>query len=287
MASPFIASCIQNCATRDPVASLNQCVALIEKAGSDGASLVCLPEFCTQLHVDGKIFDTGAVIENEHHGLKVICDLAASLQLWILIGSIAVIDRTGQQRNRSLLIDRDGTVIARYDKIHMFDVNLGDGEVYRESDKFDPGNDVVVAPTPFGAIGLTVCYDLRFPALYRLLAHNGAQILTIPAAFTHTSGKAHWHVLCRARAIENGCFVFAPCQYGHHGKARTYGHSLIIDPWGNILAEGSEDAPCIISAEIDIERVEDARKRIPSLEHDRPLALAGSRKPQQAVRKAG
>lgn len=274
MSKPFVAACVQSRATEDTGRSVSECIELTRDAHARGADLICLPEYCAHLHVEGRTFDTGAVPEDQHGALIEFRSLAKSLETWLLVGSIAIIDETGNQRNRSLLLDPGGNITARYDKIHMFDVNLSDGEVYRESDSFRAGEVVVVADTPFARLGLSVCYDLRFAALYRLLAHSGATVLTVPAAFTHTTGQAHWHVLLRSRAIETGSYVVAPCQYGYHGSARTYGHSLIISPWGEVLAEGCEDGPDVITAEIDPQAVLDARSRIPALEHDRPLSLA-------------
>lgn len=279
MFEPFRIACVQNRATDDTGRSVSECTRLIHDANAQGADVICLPEFCAHLHVEGKTFDTGAAPEDRHRGLAELRSLAGSLKKWLLVGSIAVIDETGQQRNRCLLIDPTGDIAVRYDKIHMFDVDLGNGEAYRESDSFGAGDSVVVVDTPFARLGLSVCYDLRFAALYRRLAHNGATVLTVPAAFTYTTGKAHWHVLLRARAIETGSYVVAPCQYGYHGKARTYGHSLIISPWGEILAEGSEDTADVVTAEIDPQAVIDARSKIPALEHDRPLNLAMSQPP--------
>ncbi|MGI9318539.1 MAG: carbon-nitrogen hydrolase family protein [bacterium] len=274
MGQSFTAACVQNCAINNTDQSVTECVSLIESAHNQGADLIVLPEFCAHLHVEGKVFETGAAPESAHAALATFSDISRSLSTWILIGSVAVVDQNGNKRNRSFLIDPSGEVTARYDKIHMFDVSLNDGEVYRESDTFTAGDKAVIADTPFARLGLTVCYDLRFAALYRILSQSGANVLTVPAAFTHTTGKAHWHVLLRARAIETGSFVIAPCQYGYHGKARTFGHSLIIDPWGEILAEGAEDTADVVLAEIELEKVTQARLRIPALEHDRPLSLA-------------
>jgi predicted amidohydrolase len=172
-----------------------------------------------------------------------------------------------------MMISPQGEITARYDKIHMFDVQLGNGESYKESDVFEPGTEAVIAQTPWGPLGMTVCYDLRFPYLYRTLAHAGAQILSVPAAFMRTTGQAHWHVLLRARAIETGCYVIAPCQNGSHGRAKTYGHSLIIDPWGEVLADGHGDEEDIIMAEIDLAKVHEARGKIPALNHDREYTV--------------
>jgi len=272
MTQPFKIACVQNRAVDNTETSVGECLELIQSASDQGAELICTPEFCGHLHVDGKTFQTGARPEHQHEGLRLFQQGAAQMQRWLLVGSLAVVDEAGQLRNRSFVIDPNGKIVSRYDKIHMFDVNLKDGEVYRESDTFTPGSKLVIAQTPYARLGLSVCYDLRFAALYRLLAQNGATVLTVPAAFTHTTGKAHWHVLLRSRAIETGSFVVAPCQYGYHGNARTYGHSLIIGPWGQILAEGGDDQDMII-ATIDPAEAETARAWIPALEHDRPLSF--------------
>ncbi len=267
----FTVACVQNRAD-DTDRGLDECETLAREARERGAQLICTPEFCHRLHVDADGLSAGAAAESAHPALARLSALAAELGAWLLVGSLAVRDADGRQRNRSLLLDDRGNVVARYEKIHMFDVNLGAGETYRESDSFEPGDRSVVADTPFARLGMTVCYDVRFAALYRALAQAGAQVLTVPAAFTHTTGKAHWHVLLRARAIETGSYVVAPAQYGVHGKARTYGHSLVVDPWGEIVAEAGE-AAAVITATIDVSRVAAARSRIPSLEHDRPYAM--------------
>ena len=192
------------------------------------------------------------------------------------LGSLAVRTEGRQLANRAFVIDPRGEIRARYDKIHLFDVNLPSGETYRESNTVAPGDDAVVANLPFARVGLSVCYDLRFPQLYRTLAKAGAEILTVPSAFTETTGKAHWHVLLRARAIENACFVMAPAQGGEHANGRrTYGHSLIIGPWGDIIAEGGVD-PGIVAAEIDLGEIAAARGRVPALNHDRPYSPPGT-----------
>lgn len=175
----------------------------------------------------------------------------------------------GRSRNRSVMLDPGGNIQARYDKIHLFDVDLGNGECYRESDCFEPGTQAVLSPTPWGPLGMTICYGLRFPGLYRMLAKTGALFLACPAAFMKTTGEAHWHTLVRARAIETGCFMIAPCQNGHHGSAWTYGHSLVVDPWGNIIGEGHGEDEDVIVAGIDVEQAYEARSRIPALRHDR------------------
>ncbi len=273
MKSKFKISCVQNSARNDTQESLRECGELVAVASDSGADLICLPEFLSHLHTDKGIFETGAMPEKDHLAIPFFTDLAISTRSWLLLGSIAVVESDQKKRNRSILINPEGQIMARYDKIHMFDVNLGKGEEYRESDVFEAGTKAVVVDTPLAKLGLTVCYDLRFAALYRALAQNGAQILTVPAAFIHTSGKAHWHVLLRSRAIETGCYVVAPCQYGNHGTTKTYGHSLIVNPWGEILAEGAEDRADVISAVIDLRKVDAARVKIPALVHDRSFEI--------------
>ena len=207
--------------------------------------------------------------EEAHPGVPHFAALAKELGIWLLIGSMPV--RADEKRiaNRSFLFDPKGAIVARYDKIHMFDVDLPNGETYRESNGVRPGGQGVVAQTPWGAIGLTICYDVRFAYLHRALAQAGAVMLTVPAAFTVPTGQAHWHVLLRARAIETGCFVFAPAQTGEHAEGRlTYGHSLIVAPWGEVLADAG-DKPGYIVADIDLERVQKARSMVPALRHDR------------------
>jgi predicted amidohydrolase len=192
--------------------------------------------------------------------------------VWLLAGSLVTRTDGGKAANRSFLIDSNGVVQTHYDKIHMFDVDLGNGEVHRESNAYEAGTKAVTADLPWGKLGMTVCYDLRFPQLFRgLVQKGGAEFISMPAAFTRPTGEAHWHVLLRARAIENGCYVFAPAQCGVHENGRkTYGHSLIIDPWGRVLADGGEE-PGFISAEIDPAQVARARTKIPSLTHDRDI----------------
>ncbi len=212
-------------------------------------------------------------------------ELARELGIWLLLGSL-VIDPAGEPgategeerlANRSFLLDAAGGIVARYDKIHMFDIDLPGGESYRESNAYRPGGHTVVAETPWGRLGMSVCYDVRFPQLYRALAQAGADFLAVPSVFTVPTGRAHWHVLLRARAIENGCFVFAPAQWGEHTAGRkSYGHSLIVDPWGEVLADGGEEVG-IVTARIDPARIAEARHTVPSLAHDRaftPPALA-------------
>jgi len=215
-----------------------------------------------------------AVVEEEADvSLTTLREIARKLGIYVHIGSLAIRISNERAANRSFLIDPKGDIAARYDKIHMFDVDLADGESYRESRNYRPGELAVLADLPWGRLGLTVCYDLRFPALYRALAEAGATMLAIPSAFTKQTGEAHWHVLMRSRAIENGCFVFAAAQGGKHENGReTYGHSLVVDPWGRIIAEGGIE-PGIVMAEIDLAEVAKARARIPSLQHGRRFEI--------------
>ena len=275
----FNIACIQNCATDTLSQTIQDCEVLSREAYDAGADLICLPEFFSYLNLNEKGLDVAPFRESEHPTLAAFQELSLKLQVWILLGSIAIYDSQGKKRNRSILLNPRGEIEVRYDKIHMFDVNLPNGEVYRESDVFSPGNKAVTASLPWGELGLTVCYDLRFPHLYRSLAHAGADVISVPAAFTRTTGQAHWHVMLRSRAIETGAYVVAPCQYGDHGRAKTYGHSLIIDPWGRILADGGEDRGYII-AEVDMEEVKNARRMIPALEHDRDYTKPNLELPQ-------
>jgi predicted amidohydrolase len=269
-------ACIQNCAGPDMSASLAEAEALCRQAASEGAAFLLLPEFFSCLKVAEDAFELGVMSEGDHPALPRFRELARETKAWILLGSLAIAAAGEKALNRSYLIDDKGDIQAHYDKIHLFDVDLPGGESYRESDFIQPGDRAVVAQTPWGAIGLSICYDLRFPDLYRTLAKAGADFLAVPAAFARTSGQAHWHVLLRARAIENGCYVFAPCQPGTHGGERaTYGHSLIVDPWGRILADGGEETGYVI-AEIDRTEIAKARGMIPSLSHDRPFIAPDS-----------
>jgi predicted amidohydrolase len=204
--------------------------------------------------------------------------LARELGIWLHIGSMAVLATPDKIANRSFLFTPDGAIAASYDKIHMFDVQLPDGESYRESKSFQAGDRAVLAELPWGRLGLTICYDLRFPTLYRALAKAGASFIAVPSAFTVPTGQAHWHTLVRARAIETQCFVFAAAQAGEHENGRrTFGHSLIVSPWGGILAEGDGVNPSVIFADVELEAIAEARRRVPSLEHDRPFEVVYAR----------
>jgi predicted amidohydrolase len=264
-------ACVQLRCGDDVLANVRAASELIRAARKHGAQFIATPENTGLMAADGGAKLEKTVAEKDDRALPQFCGLAEELGAWLLIGSLAIKVSEGKTANRSYLIGPNGRVAARYDKIHLFDVNLPSGETYRESNTVAPGNEAVVANLPWGRVGLSVCYDLRFPQLYRALAKNGADILTVPSAFTETTGKAHWHVLLRARAIENGCFVVAPAQGGTHANGRkTYGHSLVIGPWGDILAEAGTE-PSVISAELDLAEVAAVRARLPSLQHDTPF----------------
>ncbi len=273
MSAPFKVACIQTNSKRDPDVNIAEVAPLIAEARRQGADLILTPEIVGMLEPVRRQHIAKAEPEASHRVLAAFRRIAAEAGAWLVVGSLSVKLDDGRLANRSFLVDPHGDVQARYDKIHMFDVQLEGGETYRESATFRSGDRAVVAATPWGPFGMSVCYDLRFAHLYRALAHAGAIYLSIPAAFTRPTGRAHWHVLIRARAIETGCFVFAPAQCGEHADGRkTYGQSLIVAPWGEILAEGSADTVGIITAEIDPAKVWEARRMVPSLEHDRPFA---------------
>ncbi|MDM7931633.1 carbon-nitrogen hydrolase family protein [Tabrizicola sp.] len=269
------AALIQLTVSDDPAANLPVTVSLVRQAVAAGAGFILTPELTNGLSSSRAHQRHVFRHEEADETLAALRAEAKAAGVWLLIGSLGVLthDADGRFANRSFLIGPDGGVVARYDKIHMFDVNVSETEVYRESEGYRPGNRAVLAETPFGKVGMTVCYDLRFPALYRRLAQAGAQILTVPAAFNHITGAAHWETLLRARAIETGCIVLAPAQTGFHpetaGKGRrTHGHSLAVAPWGEVLADGGTD-PGVTLVDIDLARVDAARHRVPSLTHDR------------------
>ncbi len=266
-------ACVQHCAGLDQDANLEILSGLIAEAAAAGAELICLPEYCACYGMRDDALEVGAEPEAGHAALRLLAEQARRHARWLLIGSIAIRLDDGRICNRSYLLDPEGKVQARYDKIHLFDVDLAGGESYRESATIKPGETAVVAPTPLATMGLSVCYDLRFPQLYRAMAQAGAEILFVPAAFTRQTGQAHWHLLLRARAVENACFVIAPSQCGDaEGRLARYGHSLIVDPWGEVLADGGE-AEGIVTADIDLGRIATARHRIPALRHDRAFEV--------------
>lgn len=265
MTGPFVAACLQTNAGPEIDANLDAVAALAEAARKRGADFIMLPEMAALIDAGRERVLAKAEPEDDNRALARFRDLARQVGVPVLVGSMAIKLAPDRLANRSFLIAADGRVTARYDKIHMFDVALDGGETYRESATYQPGAALVLTDLPWGRLGMTVCYDLRFPVLYRRLAQAGADFLSVPSAFTRQTGAAHWHVLLRARAIETGCYVFAPAQCGEHAAGRkTYGHSLIVDPWGRILAEAGEE-PGVILARIDPGEVAAARRRIPSL----------------------
>ncbi len=273
MSKTFRVACIQNCAERDMTPSIAAIEPLIRSAAKDGAQLIQLPEMATMIEPQNPKVLEKAVVESADPGLKRFRELTRETKTWMIVGSL-LIKQEGESRvvNRSYMINPAGEITARYDKLHMYDVDLATGESYRESATVRPGNRAIIAGSPWGPIGLSVCYDLRFAYLYRALAQGGAGYLAIPAAFTYTTGKAHWHILCRARAIETGSYVFAANQCGIHAEGRrTWGHSLIVSPWGEVLADGGEDVGYIV-ADVDPAKVQEARQAVPALHHDRAFS---------------
>jgi len=272
-AGTFKAAMIQMRSGLTPGANSDDAVRMIGEAKSAGADYVLTPEMTNILAAKREQLFSVVVEEEADASLATLREVARKLGIYVHIGSLAIKISPDRAANRSFLIDPKGDILARYDKIHMFDVDLAGGESYRESRNYRPGELAVLADLPWGRLGLTVCYDLRFPALYRALAEAGATMLAIPSAFTKQTGEAHWHVLMRARAIENGSFVFAAAQGGKHENGRdTYGHSLIVDPWGRIIAEGGTE-PGVIMAEINPAEVASARACIPSLQHGRRFEI--------------
>ncbi|MEE9455495.1 MAG: carbon-nitrogen hydrolase family protein [Paracoccaceae bacterium] len=270
---------IQLTSSNNPAANLRKVEALIRTASNGGAKFVLTPETTNIISASRKHQTAVLHTEGSDPTLKHLCKLADALNIWLLIGSLALKTNDADARfaNRAFLIAPNGEIQARYDKIHMFDVDLGSGEAYRESAAYRPGNSATLAKTPIGNIGMTICYDMRFPELFRTLAQGGAEILAVPAAFTVPTGRAHWHTLLRARAIETGCFVLAPAQVGSHDdggnpRRQTYGHALAVSPWGQILADGGETEG-VTFVDIDLNEVVRARAKIPSLEHDREFEL--------------
>ena len=260
----FTAACLQVNASSDMDANLSVVSALTRKAVATGADIVLMPENAVMMEWGRANIVAKAMPEDTHTGLAVLSALAKELGIWLHCGSLAILLPNDKVANRTYVLGPDGAVNSKYDKIHMFDVDLGGGERYVESITFEAGASPALVDLPWGRLGLTICYDLRFPQLYRHLAQAGAHFLTVPAAFTKVTGEAHWHVLMRARAIETGCFVFAPAQTGDHGKRKTYGHALIINPWGDVLADAGEE-PGFVTATINPDEVAQARTRIPSL----------------------
>jgi predicted amidohydrolase len=269
----FKAAMIQMRTGLTPAANIDAAARMIGEAKSAGADYVQTPEMTNILAAKREQLLATIVEEDADPSLAALRELARKLGIYVHVGSLAIKVSPDRAANRGFLIDPTGGIAARYDKIHMFDVDLDGGESYRESRTYRAGEQAVLADLPWGRLGVTICYDLRFPALYRALAEAGATMLAIPSAFTVQTGEAHWHVLMRARAIENGSFVFAAAQAGKHESGReTFGHSLIVDTWGRILAEGGTE-PGVVMAQIDMEEVAKTRSRIPSLQHGRRFEM--------------
>ena len=267
------------CVQTRPLATFDEAIEEARRLAGDavaaGAELVCLPEYCGGLKSEGGLFAPPTAPEAQHPVLDALRGFASDSQVWMLIGSIAVDGPGDRLVNRGYVIDDQGNIQARYDKIFLFDVDLSPTQQYRESAVVAPGEHAVVTDTPWGRLGMTICYDLRFPQLYRTLAQAGAEILVVPAAFTKVTGEAHWHVLNRARAIENGAVVVAPCAVGAvPGGGAAYGHSLVVSPWGEVLADGGDGVGYVVTT-VDVDSVAIARGRIPSLQHDRRFSHPG------------
>jgi deaminated glutathione amidase len=267
----FRVGLVQMCAGRTVDRNIAAATELIRAAARGGAQYVQTPEMTNILELDRERLLAAIKPEADDPGVTQFRFLARELGIWLHVGSLALVGERGRPVNRSLLISPEGRIDARYDKIHMFDVDLPGGESYRESANYEPGREAVVATLPWGQLGMTICYDLRFPHLHRALAKAGARFLAVPAAFTKPTGLAHWHTLLRARAIENQCYVFAAGQGGCHENGReTFGHSLVISPWGEVLAE-ADVQPAVTFADVELQRLEDVRRQVPSLRHDRPF----------------
>ncbi|MGB3718941.1 MAG: carbon-nitrogen hydrolase family protein [Hyphomicrobiaceae bacterium] len=270
----FRAALVQMCTGRDVARNLVEMTKLIREAAAGGAQYVQTPEVSVLMERDRARLFVETRPEEGNPAIAHCQALARELGIWLHLGSMGVLVKPDKIANRSFLFSPEGRIAARYDKIHMFDVELPGGESYRESRNFEPGRKAVLADLPWGSLGLTICYDMRFPTLYRALAKSGAELIAVPSAFTVPTGQAHWHVLLRARAIETQCFVLAAAQVGAHECGRsTYGHSMIVSPWGEVLAEADGEKSTVIFADIDMQAVEEARKRIPSLRHDRPFEV--------------
>lgn len=281
----FRVGLVQLCSGRDVPKNIAAASALIREAAAGGAQYVQTPEMTNIMELDRDRLLPALRIEADDLGVTQFRFLARELNIWLHIGSLALLGDAERPVNRSLLISPAGAIVARYDKIHMFDVDLGGGETYRESANYQAGREAVIASTPWGQLGMTICYDLRFPHLHRALAKGGARFIAVPAAFTKPTGTAHWHTLLRARAIECQCYVFAAAQGGRHENGReTFGHSLVISPWGEVLAEGGVQ-PAVTFADVELQRLDDVRRQVPSLRHDRPfdVVYAGDALPKEVA----
>lgn len=270
----FKAACVQMRSGRDVRANLDACEALVREAAHSGALYVQTPEMTNVLERGREAQMAAVSLEAQDPFLARMSDVARDLQIWLHLGSLAIKREDGKLANRGFLLAPDGGLAARYDKIHMFDVDLPGGESWRESETYEPGSVSPVVELPFTKVGMAICYDVRQPALFREQAKRGAQVLSAPAAFTRQTGRAHWHVLQRARAIENGAFMISAAQGGTHEDGReTYGHSLIVDPWGRVIAELDHDEPGVLVAEIRLKLAEDARARVPAIANARTFTV--------------
>ena len=277
MARPLTVACLQTRPQSTFQHALDEALMRAEVAVSVGAELVLLPEYCGGLVTRGRAFAPPACVEGEHPVLLGLQEFAAAKHVWVVIGSVAVEAPEGRVFNRGFVIDNTGKIRARYDKLHLFDVDLEDN-AYRESDSVSAGKRAVMCETPFGRMGFTICYDLRFPQLYRELSQAGAEMLLVPAAFTKKTGEAHWHVLNRARAIENGAFVMAPCAVGPvEGGGESYGDSLIVNPWGEGLVDAGK-LPGVVHTTIDLDEVAQTRAQIPSWSDERTIKVSDGKR---------
>jgi predicted amidohydrolase len=275
----FTAALIQTCSSRDVDRNIAEIGAMIRKAATAGAQYIQTPEVTAVIETDRKRMPEVIQPEEGNRAIEAFGALARDLGVWLHIGSMAVATDGPRYANRAFLFSPDGRIAARYDKIHMFDVEIGDGQTYQESKRYAPGEKAVLLDLPWARLGLTICYDMRFPALYRALAKAGAEVIAVPSSFTVPTGKAHWHALLRARAIESQCFILAAAQAGHHECGRdTYGHSIAISPWGEILSEADGETTGFITAKIDLEAVKEARRRVPSLQNGRPFEVVDTAK---------
>ena len=272
MSNAVRVACLQTNSGNDFAANLASVSAMAREAAADVARIIFSPEYALMMDGSGRTMREKALEPDGAPALPALAALSRELGVWHLVGSLTLKSDDGRMFNRSLLLSPEGVVVAAYDKIHMFDATLPSGTVIRESSAYRAGERAVTADTPWGRLGMTVCYDLRFPQLYRALAQRGAVMLAVPSSFQRETGKAHWHTLLRARAIENACFVIAAAMCGDHpGKRMTYGHSLVVDPWGEVIADGGE-APGVVYADLDLSKVDAVRAMLPSLAHDRPFA---------------
>lgn len=284
-AKSFRVGLVQLCSGRDVPKNIAAASALIREAAAGGAQYVQTPEMTNIMELERERLLAVLRPEADDPGVTQFRFLARELGIWLHVGSLALLGESEKPVNRSLLISPAGAIAARYDKIHMFDVDLGGGETYKESASYQAGREAVIASTPWGQLGMTICYDLRFPHLHRALAKGGARFIAVPAAFTKPTGIAHWHTLLRARAIECQCYVFAAAQGGKHENGReTFGHSLVISPWGEVLAEGGVQ-PAVTFADVELQRLDDVRRQVPSLRHDRPfdVVYAGDTLPNEVA----